>query len=41
LGAIINRLKNKGYGFEAKFVKTPHGQDYIYRIYKKSENKLF
>jgi hypothetical protein len=41
LGAIINRLKKKGYGFEAKYVKTPYGKDFVYKIFKKPGSKLF
>jgi len=41
LGAIINKLKNEGWKFNAHYIKTPRGRDYIYHLiespYKKVE----
>lgn len=42
LGAIICDLKKQGYEFSSKFVKNPTGgQDYVYNLLRKPENKLF
>lgn len=44
LGAIISDLKKEGYLFEAYYLKTKQGKDYIYTFIgmeEKEQNKLF
>lgn len=40
LGAIICDMQTKGWEFEAKFIKTDTGRDYIYRVIKSPFKKV-
>lgn len=32
LGAIMCNLKDEGWNFEASYIKTPNGRDYVYKL---------
>jgi hypothetical protein len=41
LGAHINRLNNSGMKIKGENLKTQNGMDYIYRLVKPEQKKLF
>ena len=41
LAAIMLNLKNEGWEFEGKSVKTDWGTDYVYKLTKAKEQTLF
>jgi hypothetical protein len=41
LGAHINRLNNSGMKIKGENLKTENGMDYIYRLVKPEQKKLF
>ena len=40
LGAIINKLKNEGWEFDARYTKTENGMDYTYYTTKMPFHKV-
>lgn len=41
LGARCNDLQREGWKLEGEFIKTEHGKDYVYRLIKAPELRLF
>ena len=40
LGAIIFRLKERGYVFDGKYVKTKNGRDFVYTLVKEPDENV-